>query len=153
MGFSGSGAVSDLSEATDSFGGAGSSEAGGCKLAVISGADGGASGFAATAFGDFRIRLMMAGNVGFGVREAEDGLFVGGGVFRSGSGLGNSSSGARVLEVGEELSEVGVPGCFAVGARAGEEAAVFVSGVPAGLTDFGFDAAAESLSAALDCFQ
>ena len=122
-------------------------------MAVISGADGGASGLAAAAFGDFRIRLMMAGKVGFGVVETEDGLVEGGGVFRSGSGLGNSSSSARALEVGEELSEVGAAGCFAVGAGAGEEEIVLVSGVPAGLADLEIDAAAEFVRAALDCFQ
>jgi hypothetical protein len=69
----------------------------GCDVAVRSGADSGVpfeSGFVAAALGDFKMRLMIAGNDGFFAADDEGaGFSAGGGVFRSGRGLGISSSG------------------------------------------------------------
>src|ERR1700743_1571343 len=159
-GCAGSDADSALDESAgldtgDSSGGAGSVDSGGCKLAVISGAEGGAAGFAAAAVGALAIRLTSAGNVGLGVVDVASGL-AGGVVLRSGRGLGlgKSSSAAGALAVVEELLALVAPESFAEGAGDGEDA-IGVAPDAVEFAELAFDAAADAefLSAAFECFQ
>ena len=93
----------------DSFDAADSVEDEADESGVISGADGAGgaeafeSGLVAVTLGDFRMRLRSAGSLGLGsVDWALASASVGGGVLRSGSGLGSCSSGGNDLGVGED---------------------------------------------------